>query len=326
MTVIAHAEPQGEGAQNIKHDESYKSILSDIDGFVHFIRKYFHVLWADYITASNTERVNASYITPEYSRIDSDIIYKVRHGNTDAYFYILVELQSKVDFTMPFRLLRYMVGLLNDIFNGMDAGVRERKDFRLPAIVPIVLYNGYDDWTAAGTFREYTADYEKFGPNIIDFEYLLFNLKQRDEAELLPIGNVLDAFLSLDKRRLEKRLSPEEFVKWWTEQAPNLSVEDRDTLINWMERVLYRGSLSQKEMKGLKQSLKKGEAVIMTHSLAAWRDELFDEGKQAGILEGKQAGILEEDVKLAKKFKEEGVNINIIAKVTGLSADEIRRL
>jgi predicted transposase/invertase (TIGR01784 family) len=324
MTAADNAEPQDTGAQSIKHDESYKSILSDIDGFVHFIRKYFHVLWADYITAENTARINTSYIIPGYSRIDSDIIYKTKLGSSDVYFYILVELQSQVDFTMPFRLLRYMVELLHDIFKNIDASVRERKDFRLPAIVPIVLYNGYDDWTAAKTFREYTADYERFGKNIIDFEYLLFNLKQRDEKELLPIDNVLDAFLSLDKRRLEKRLSPEEFVSWWTEQAPNLSTEDKDTLINWMERVLYRGEFSPTEMETLKQSLMKGETVTMTHSLAAWRDELFDEGKQVGILEGKQAGILEEDVKLAKKFKEEGVDVSIIAKVTGLTEDEIR--
>ena len=44
-------------------------------------------------------------------------------------FYVLQELQSSVDFTIPFRLLRYMVELLNDVFKNTDEKVRERKDF-----------------------------------------------------------------------------------------------------------------------------------------------------------------------------------------------------
>jgi predicted transposase/invertase (TIGR01784 family) len=307
-------ESQDTGGQNQKHDESYKATLSNNEAIFHFLKKYIAEPWVTNISADDIERVDKSFITQEYSHIDSDLIYKLKIGGSDVYFYVLLELQSQVDFTMPYRLLRYMVELLTDIFKNADKDIRERKDFRLPAIVPIVLYNGYDNWTVVKTFREYTKDYEKFGNNIIDFQYLLFNLKQKDEKTILPVENVLDAFFSLDKRRLEKRLSPKEFVDWWAEQAPHLSVDDRNTLINYVERVLYRGKISPKEMENLKKSLEKGDIMTMTHGLAAWRDEMIDEAKH------------EEDIKIANALRAKGMDVNEIAELTGLTVDEILQL
>jgi predicted transposase/invertase (TIGR01784 family) len=314
MAATDDKETQGAGGRNQKHDESYKATLSNKEAIFHFLKKYIAEPWVADISLNDIKRIDKSFITPEYSHIDSDLIYWIKTGDADVYFYVLLELQSQVDFTMPYRLLRYMVELLADIFKNADKEVRERKDFRLPAIVPVVLYNGYDNWTVVRTFREYTKDYEKFGNNIIDFQYLLFNLKQKDEKTILPVENVLDAFFSIDKRRLEKRLSPKEFVDWWAEQAPHLSADDRNTLINYVERVLYRGKISPKEMENLKKSLEKGDIMTMTHGLAAWRDEMIDEATH------------EEDIRIANAMKAKGMDVNEIAELTGLTVDEILQM
>ncbi|MDR2694643.1 MAG: Rpn family recombination-promoting nuclease/putative transposase, partial [Chitinispirillales bacterium] len=138
MAATDNDEPLGQdaGEQNQKHDEGYKSVLSDKNNFLHFLKKYIAEPWTLSIVAGDLVRVDNSYVTSEYSNIDADLIYKLKKGDADVYFYVLVELQSQVDFTMPFRLLRYMVELLCDIFKNTDKNVRERKGFRLPAIVP----------------------------------------------------------------------------------------------------------------------------------------------------------------------------------------------
>jgi predicted transposase/invertase (TIGR01784 family) len=300
--------------QSQKHDESFKSLLSTNEAIAHFLTKYFSESWVSYVSANKIVRIDNSFITSEYCHIDSDLIYKLQLGDSDVYFYVLLELQSKVDFTMPLRLLRYMVELLKDIFKNTDEDERQRKDFRVPAIVPIVLYNGYDNWTAFKPFREYTKNYELFGNHIIDFEYLLFNLKQTDENAILPIKNVLDAFFSLDKRRLEKRLSPEEFKDWWAEQAPQLSAEDKNTLLRWVRYVMYKGKLSPENMETLIESLKKGDERTMKHGLAAWRDELIEETQR------------EDALKFANFLKAKGFSVDEIAEATGLTVDEIIRL
>jgi len=310
------------GGQNLKHDESLKSILATGEAIAHFLTKYIAQKWTAYVSANKLVRIDKSFITGEYSHIDSDLIYKLQIGDSDVYFYILLELQSTVDFKMPFRLLRYMVALLDDIFKDTDKDARERKDYRLPAIVPIVLYNGYDNWTAVRSFREYTKNHELFGDNIIDFEYLLFDLKRTDESAILPITTALDAFLSIDKLRLEKKLSPEEFAAWWVKQEPQLSEDDENTLLNWIIHVVCKGKLSQKEIKNLTESLKKGDTVTMKHGLAAWRDELIEETTITVAREATH----KEDVKIAEALKARGMDVNDIAEITGLTIDEILQL
>jgi hypothetical protein len=56
-----------------------------------------------------------------------------------------MELQSTVDFHMPFRLLLYMVEIWRGILKDTKPGDEKTKKFKLPAIVPIILYNGNDN-------------------------------------------------------------------------------------------------------------------------------------------------------------------------------------
>ena len=83
------------------------------------------------------------------------MIYRVRIKGREIIFYILLELQSTVDQTMPFRLLKYMTELTKREFDNTPENERKSVDYRLPAVVPIVLYNGADKWSAVRRFREF---------------------------------------------------------------------------------------------------------------------------------------------------------------------------
>jgi predicted transposase/invertase (TIGR01784 family) len=305
-TQAPNTEKQGQ-----RHDEGYKYILSNAVNFLHFLKKYFAAPWMTDISVDDIEPVNKSYITKEYRRVDSDLIYKLKRGNADIYFYVLLELQSKVDYTMVFRLLRYMVELLNDIFQNTDKNVRERKDFRLPAIVPIVLYDGNRRWTAAKSFKEYTKDYEIFGDNIINFEYLLLDLNRTADSEILPVSKLLDAAFSLAKMRFEKKLSPEEIKTWWAEQALNLSKDDVLELADWM---LLAFKAPPKIKKMLQDTLMKGDGATMKTGIELFAEAFVDERKH------------EEALRIADRLKTMGMSVEDIAKATGLTVDEILQL
>jgi len=313
MATTDNAETQDVGGQDQKHDEGYKSILSVTANFLHFLKKYFAVSWVADISVNDIERIDKSFITQEYRRVDSDLIYKLRKGDADIYFYVLLELQSTVDYTMPFRLLRYMVELLNDVFQNIDEKVRTRKDFRLPAIVPIVLYDGDNKWTAAKSYKEYTKNYEIFGDNIIDFEYLLLDLNRIADSEILPVQKLLDAVFSLAKMRFEKKLSPEELKVWWVEQAPYLSKDDISELVDWM---VFAFRVPPEIKKTLKTSLEKGDYTSMKTGFELWVDEFVDE---RGVLKGERKKALE----IADAMRAKGKDVNEIAEFTGLTVDEI---
>ncbi|MCT4507863.1 MAG: Rpn family recombination-promoting nuclease/putative transposase [Tepidibacter sp.] len=76
---------------------------------------------------------------------------------------------------------------------------KKRKSYRLPAIIPIVLYNGKNNWTAARNFKEILNGYELFEDNVIDFRYLLFYVNRMDKEELIEIANVISSIFLLDQ-------------------------------------------------------------------------------------------------------------------------------
>jgi len=313
-----------EEEQNPTHDEGYKGILSHNEVFLHFLRKYFaSAAWTANISDDELERIDKSFITKEYRKMDSDVIYKLKINNTDVYFYVLLELQSRVDFTMPFRLLRYMVELLNYIFKNTDEKVRERKDFRLPAVVPIVLYNGKWNWTAAKTYREYTKDYGAFGSNIIDFRYLLFDLNRTDEEIIEPVENPLDAVFVVEKLRIRKKLTSDNFAEWWwAKDVAGLPKNDRDMLIDWMEQIYYGGNMPPDLKKMLQHNIKKGDIVKMKSLVEVWKAD----ARRVGVLEGMSEGEKRKALEIARTMRAEGMDVDTVARLTGLTVDDILRL
>ena len=77
---------------------------------------------------------------------------------------------------MPMSLLFYMVEVWMDILKNETKADRRRKDFKLSAVVPIVLYNGKNKWTAKTSFKEILDGYELFEDNVLDFNYILFDI------------------------------------------------------------------------------------------------------------------------------------------------------
>jgi hypothetical protein len=146
-----------------------------------------------------------------------------------------------------------MVALLNHIFSNTKESVRESKGFRLPAIVPIVLYNGKDKWTPPLTYGEYTEDCGIFGDNIINFRYLLFDLNRMDDDVIVPIENPLDAVFVVEKLRISERLTSNKLMKWWIENTSGFSNDHIDTLITWINYNYWNGKMTPETFRNIKK-------------------------------------------------------------------------
>ncbi len=136
------------------HDTGYKYLLETKRIFVQLLRSFVKQGWVDKIDESGIERINKTFITQGFKKKEADIVYKVKIDGQEVFFYILLELQSTVDFQMPFRLLQYMLEIWRKLLQDTKKKETERKAFRLPMIVPCVLYNGKGKWTACRSFKE----------------------------------------------------------------------------------------------------------------------------------------------------------------------------
>jgi len=222
-----------------------------------------------------------------------------------------------------FRLLQYIVALLSYIFMNTDEKVRTRKGFRLPAIIPIVLYNGKANWTAAMSFREYTKACELFSDDIINFKYHLFDVNRTGDEAIEPIESPLDAVFVVDKLCIREELTPGTLERWLDKKASGLSENDRNTLVNWMKHNAFRGEIPPEIKKMLENFLKKGDWVAMK----TWAEVLEANGKRAGVLEGERNGRKQEALEIARRLKDKGrMTVDEIAETTGLTVDDILRL
>lgn len=187
------------------HDVSYKSIFKVKKNFLYFIKKYIALHWMMTIQENDIVEGSTELLDERFKEYEADLFYKIMLPNGDVvYMYILFELQSYNDFTMPYRLLVYMTLKWMEIFANTNKNEREREGFRFPAIVPIVLYSGTQKWTASRNFKNTIKDSDMFGKYLIDFEYVLIDLNTIDNTFIMKTNEVVDNILLCDKLKTKK--------------------------------------------------------------------------------------------------------------------------
>lgn len=102
--------------------------------------------------------------------MESDIVYTAKIGDTEAIFYILIEFQSRTDYRMPLRLLFYMCEILREYSKNQNHNKND-KNIRIPAVIPIVLYNGKEVWDVPTESRRIFYNEEKFDSGVLNFTY-----------------------------------------------------------------------------------------------------------------------------------------------------------
>ncbi len=305
-----------------EHDVGYKHIFSHKGTFLEFLRSFTKKEWAKLIREEDLILVDKSYVLSDFEEEESDILYKVNINGEEVIFYLLLEFQSKVDFQMPMRLLFYMTEIWRDIFKNTDKSERKRKNFKLPAIIPIVLYNGKNKWTAHKSFKEILSGYELFEDNVLDFNYMLFDINRYSENELYNISNLVSAIFLLDQemngeeliRRLRKmiyilkKISPEQFT----------------VFKQWLKKIV-KPRLKEDLQKEIDEVLNKSnqeEVDIMVHNLEKTLDNIEKKATQRGREQGIEQGKME----VAKNLIKMGMDLLTVIKATGLTEEEVNEV
>lgn len=127
------------------HDKSYKDLYSKKEIAVDLLKNFVNKDFTKDLRPEDLTLVNKSYISSDYEESESDIVYTAKIGDTEAIFYILIEFQSRIDYRMPLRLLFYMCEILREYSKNQNHN-KSDKNIKIPAVIPIVLYNGKEVW------------------------------------------------------------------------------------------------------------------------------------------------------------------------------------
>lgn len=219
------------------HDKGYKKSLSNPKEFLHFLQKYIGEEWMETLSEEQLTLCDKEFIEKDYEGKEADLLYRItREEGEDVFIFILQELQSYVDQTMVFRLLVYIVNTMLRHFLAVDKNVRETVKFRLPAVVPIVFYNGGEKWTSMRSLQEYQAGSEFLGEYILHLKYYFVDLSTIEEEYILSTNTVLDNIMYCDKFRMKQELV--RVVRKAYGRVEKLSAQEREEFHNWVTYIL----------------------------------------------------------------------------------------
>ncbi|MGL4654910.1 MAG: Rpn family recombination-promoting nuclease/putative transposase [Sarcina sp.] len=290
------------------HDKSYKDLYSKkeiaIDLFKNFVKKEF----MEELKLEDLELVNKSYIASDYEESESDILYKAKIGDTEAIFYILLEFQSKVDYTMPLRLLFYMCEILREYAKNANHSKSDRN-IKIPAVIPIVLYNGSQIWDAPNEFKKIFYSDEKFHSGVLNFTYDIFDVNNGfTKEELIERKDATSAIFLLDQK-----INAEEFLERVASIAlffDRLSAEQLKQIKHWIKNT------TEEELKDKAITLlnsKKEEVVKLVANNAFIIQELREEEQKKKAIEIAK--------NLLDILDDETISIK-----TGLAIEEVKKL
>lgn len=305
-----------------RHDVSFRFLLSSKQLFMELLRSFVRLGWVEAVNEADMEEVPRSFVLPDFKRKEADLIYRARANGQEIVFYVLMELQSRVDYLMPYRLLLYMVEIWRYVLKDVRRSRMRRQDFRLPAIVPIVLYNGRNRWTASRSLRGMVANERLFGGQVVDFEYILIDVARYSEEQLLSLANTIGAVFLIEQANDREQLLNR--LRKLMGTIRDMPEEKQQLFVAWIANVIA-GKLPAvgSEVKAMLDNRKK-EVPMM--GLEKVLDDIKREGKKEGKREGREEGYNKGREAVARNLIEMGLDSAAIARATGFPLETIERM
>lgn len=333
-------EESAEYGINMPHDRLFKDILNEKEEFCDFINRFVNKGKKEKLLPQDIEKATTSFITPIFKNRESDILYK--KVNEDKYY--LVEHQSTIDDSMSFRMLNYCVNILNNV---IERNKLRNREYKIPKIIPIVLYTGERKWNSSRKLTDKQEDLDNEG-TLIELEYNLIDINSIEEESLFRANTSLSYGLLIEKNKGKDKL-----IKVLNKIANNCDSEVKEIKMKRIIKYILEPTIGEEETKEMLEKFNKmGGEEVMTAIDCLLRDieeekqqariigkeEGKAEGRLKGMVEGKEMGMkigIKEGIKegtkntsisIAKEMLRIGMDIERISQITKLDKEEIRKI
>ena len=192
--------------------------------------------WTDSLDFSTLQKVPADYVSDERLSRRGDAVWQVRFHDGRPVLVVL-EFQSNDDPRMALRILAYTSLLYQELARNEAPALDDLG--RLPAVLPVVVYNGETPWQAVREVSELVQPVDEaltpYQP--VQRHYVLD--ERHIEADDLPSRNLVTAVVRLERSRSESDLIR---VSEMVAECLRSPAEDglRQVFADWMRDVLQR--------------------------------------------------------------------------------------
>lgn len=288
------------------HDTGYKELFSHPEFVQQLVEGFTPVEIAGLMDFSTLKNHSGNYITPLFEEKFEDVVWSVEvtwEGITQRVFlYILLEFQSRIDSTMPLRLMHYVACFYEHLLKTRETTPR----LGLPPVFPMVLYNGTKRWSARQDI------YEMVRPEPPEFlrayqphlRYYLIDEGRYTDEELISKETLLSGVFGVENagHSWEDLQQAVDRIVGIIKADPNKARVDR-IITRWIKRHLSRLGIDV----GLEQlnSLVEDRDMLAENLENLVKKERLagmQAGPQKGIQEGRQKGKLEAQREIARKL------------------------
>ena len=287
---------------NQEHDKIFRTILDKKENAALIINKAID----EKIEIKDIEKYKNSFVNKVFQNREADIVYKMKDKN----IFFLIEHQTKIDYSMPFRILEYEVAIMK---SAIDMNKIKTKNYKLPLVISIVLYTGNRKWNAA----EYLQKSQETLRNIKEDvgKYNLIDVNNLTEKELLEDDTFITKMLLIEKSK-----NTEETVEKLEKVIERTKEEDKDVLIRII-KIVFKEKLGDNEVERLVNKIEEGrkkEVLAVVDMIRRENQMYIDMGRKEGKIEGK--------IEIAKKLLKMGISVEKIIEATSLTKEEIEKI
>ena len=313
---------QQENEVNNEHDKVFRKILSDKIEVTKFLNEQLKTN----LKPEDIEQYNSSYINTLMQNEEADVVYKLKSKNE----FFLIEHQSKVDYRMPFRILKYEMAIIE---SAIDEKECKRKDYLYPRVNAIVLYTGKQKWNVAQTFNE--TQVSSILEKDIEFaKYILVDINNYTEEKLLETPSFMTKALLIEKAKDNEQIANyiEKIVEIINKDKENYSDNMKEIFKIMLTQIIKNKIGKEKTDEFLKKLNIGGDKDMMAVFETIQQDNkrIYRRGKKDGIVEGIKKGIsqgiMENSIAIAKKLLSRNNSKEEVAEITGLKIEEIEKL
>ena len=156
---------------------------------------------------------------------------------------ILIEHKSENAADIYMQLLKYIVSIWERYRKEAKEkgyGHPDRAGFRYPPVLPVVYYDGVQEWTAPRRLLDRVFMGDIFAGYIPEFKYLLVDLRRKAEQEYFDNGDIISFLMLLQRLR-----SVEEF-EYVFKRIPDSMLENLDKSPENIRDIINEGELLRK--------------------------------------------------------------------------------
>ena len=299
------------------HDHFFKKSMSRINVACEFFENALPADILQKVYLNTLKALPTSFIDNTLSEGVVDLLYSVDFKGATGYLWVLCEHQSTPDRLITLRMQKYMLRICSD-------HLKKNPSAKLPLIYSMLLYTGKAKYNTPLSFWELFEEPES-AKKFFTKPVQLIDVSKLTEEELKSKAYA-GLMLHFLQKIHEKEILP--YIKAYKEIIKMISEKDFTYIEDLLKYVLEKGESKRMEkvLLTFQETVtgnKRGKVMTIAEQL---KEQGRIAGMQIGIEKGIEKGRQEGIKKVAVNMLTEGVNIKVVARSTGLSIEEIKRL